>query len=338
MLDGHSYVFAGLDAYELASLPGANAGCGPPAADTDLGAFFGSLPANSIVRIWAWQGSMAANPVSHQRTWTGLDRAVDAARTHHQKLIMSLSGQDGACDDGHWKDPQWYEGGYRTLYNDDGRGLTTAAYSDWVQEVVLRYRGDPTIAMWEPLNEPEASSCPSGLAGPGCNGHQLCPDQHAAAIALRAFFDTIGAEIHRLDPDHLVESGALGSGQCGLSWTDYQYVHASAGIDVASVHDYGFDNVALPGDQWNGEQERLTQAAALDKPLILGEIGIRASDTTSCTTTTRRAAELQNKIHAARAAGFSGTAVWNWVPPTANEPGCNYDLSPGDPFLSQLGT
>lgn len=337
-LGGAPYVFAGLNAYELATLNGANAGCGPPTSDADLAAFFGTLPANSVVRMWAWQGSMATDPNTHQRNWTALDRVVAAARTHQQKLILALSGQSGGCDDGHWKDRSWYNGGYRQVFNDDGRGLAIASYWSWVDEIVTRYAGDPTIAMWEPVSEPEASDCPAGLTGAACEGHQVCPSEAAAADALRSFFDTVGGEIHRLDPAHLVESGALGSGQCGMVWTDYQTVHASAGIDVASVHDYGADTVALPGDQWNGEQERLTQAAALDKPIIVGEMGIRASDTASgCTSTATRASELQHKIDAARSAGFSGTAVWDWLPSTAPDGGCTYDVKPGDPFLNRLG-
>jgi hypothetical protein len=252
---------------------------------------------------------------------------------------MSLGSQDGSCDDGHWKDLPWYEGGYNNRFNDDGRGLAPVSYWSWTREVVQRYVGDPTIAMWEPVNEPEASDCPAGLRGWSCQGHQTCSTESAAAAALRAFFDTVGAEIQRADPAHLVESGAIGSGQCGMAGADYQYVHSSPGVDVASVHDYGSDTVALPGDQWNGEQERLTQAAALNKPIIAGEIGIRASDTASgCTSRARRSAELQNKVSAARSAGFSGTAVWDWMTPNAPDGGCTYDLRPGDPFLSHLGT
>ena len=95
-----------------------------------------------------------------------------------------------------------------------------------------------------------------------------------AASALRYFFDTVGAEIHALDPKHLVESGLLGGGQCGTQGSDYQYVSASPGIDVLSYHDY-YGPAALGGDQWNGLAVRFAQMAALGKPIIAGEVGLR---------------------------------------------------------------
>ena len=92
--------------------------------------------------------------------------------------------------------------------------------------------------MWEPISEAEASTCSAQYEPQDCSGNQTCPNEAAAAQALRSFFDTVGAEIHSLDPAHLVENGLLGSGQCGTSGTDYQYVSASPGVDVLSYHDY----------------------------------------------------------------------------------------------------
>ena len=71
--------------------------------------------------------------------------------------------------------------------------------------------------MWEPINEPEASDCAPGLNMDACYPQLRCPDARAASAALRGFFDVVGREIKRIDPNHLVESGALGGTQCG--WT-----------------------------------------------------------------------------------------------------------------------
>ena len=98
---------------------------------------------------------------------------------------------------------------------------------------------------------------------------------HRRHLPLEYFFTTVGAQIHHLDPEHLVEAGFLGSGQCGTVWNDYQRVGASSGIDVLSVHDY-YGTAPLGGDQWNGLAERFAQAKALDKPIITGEVGIEA--------------------------------------------------------------
>ena len=99
-------------------------------------------------------------------------------------------------------------------------------------------------------------------------------DEAVAAAALRHFFDVVGAEIHALDPNHLVENGMLGGGQCGTESNDYEYVSASPGIDVLSYHDYYTTGPPIGGDQWNGISVRLAQAGTLGKPIIAGESGL----------------------------------------------------------------
>jgi mannan endo-1,4-beta-mannosidase len=114
--------------------------------------------------------------------------------------------------------------------------------------------------LWEPISEPEASTCASAFEPTNCSRNQSCPDDSAAAADLTYFFDSVGGEIHSLDPLHPVEAGFLGSGQCGTAGADYQRVGASPGIDVLSVHDYYGGTAALGGDQWNGLSVRFAQA------------------------------------------------------------------------------
>jgi hypothetical protein len=189
--------------------------------------------------------------------------------------------------------------------------------------------------MWELVNESEASDCPSGLAGPRCSGHQRCPSESAAAVALRSFFDIVGSEVKRIDPNHLVESGVIGNGQCGTAGRDYHYVHASPGVDVASYHDYGAPDEAVPGDQWNGLQVRLDQSAAVGKPLVVGEVGIRASDRTSgCPSLARRTRQLHRKLDGQFGAGIKGLLTWNTV--TEPYPGCTFDINRDDPAFALI--
>ena len=117
-LSGAPYRFVGLNAYELATSWGQNAGCGAMLGDAALDGFFASIPPHSLVRIWAWQGSMAINYRTKQLDWGPLDRVFRVAAMRHDFLLVSLAGQDGTCDDGHWKNAAWYLGGYR-------RGSTT---------------------------------------------------------------------------------------------------------------------------------------------------------------------------------------------------------------------
>ena len=234
--------FTGLNAYELATDWGTNAGCGPMTTPAQIDAFFGSLPRNSIVRFWAFQGSMATNVHTGQLDWRPLDNVFYEAAKYHVYLIPVISGQGGSCDGGHWNDPAWYSGGFMDVYNSagnsDGRGLTPLSYWGYMNALVSRYADSPSLGMWEPMGEPEASTCPAAFEPGNCAGHQTCPDEAAAATSLKYFFTAVGTQIHLLDPDHLVEAGFLGSGQCGTTWTDYETVGTSPGIDVLSVHDY----------------------------------------------------------------------------------------------------
>ncbi len=339
-LDGSTYQFTGVNAYELATEWGTNAGCGGMLSDAQLDQFFASLRPNSLVRIWALQGSMATDVVTHQIDWQPLDRVFAAATAYHQRLIVSMAGQGGTCDGQHWQDPSWYDGGFMQVFNSssnsDGDGLDPLSYWQYMQDLVNRYKSSPALGMWEPFSEAEASTCPVQYEPTNCSGHQTCPDEATAAAALRHFFDVVGVEIHGLDPDHLVESGLLGGGQCGTSGSDYEYVQASPGIDVLSYHDYYSPTAPLGGDQWNGLSVRFAQAASLHKPIIAGEVGIEAGPGTGCVSQNGRVNDTEAKLRAQFAAGSSGELLWDWVPSSSSP--CSYDIAPGDPVLGLLSS
>lgn len=334
VLGGHAIQFTGVDAYELASTWGENGGCGPQVDTPTLDSFFASLRPNSLVRIWARQGSMAINVNTHQLDWAPLDRVFAAAAQYNQKLLVSIGDYGGGCDDGHIKDDAWYTGGYMQVYNSNG--MTPYSYWQYLQLLVDRYKTAPALGMWEPLNEPEAWDCTSGYAADGsCTTPLVCNEAQGEA-SLRFFFDHVGMEIKTLDPYHLVESGLIGNGQCGASGTDYLLVHESAGIDVASYHDYGSDTTPIPGDQWNGLQTRLDQMKLLGKPLIVGEVGMQAQDNVAgCMTVAQRSANMQAKMVAQFRAGVAAFLPWDWMPTAGS--GCNYEtIAPGDPLLALL--
>ena len=60
-IGGVPTVFTGFNAYQLATDWGTNAGCGGMATTAQIDAFFASLRPNSLVRFWAFQGTMATN-------------------------------------------------------------------------------------------------------------------------------------------------------------------------------------------------------------------------------------------------------------------------------------
>lgn len=331
-LHGQEYQFTGVNAFNLGTYPGANAGCGGYVENLD--AFFAQLRPNSIVRMWAFQGTITTNVTTKRLDWTGLDRVVNAAEKNGKKLILVLGDQSGHCDDGHFKDKAWYEGGYKQSYNDLGNGLTPLSYSEYVKQVVARYKNSPAIAMWEPINEPIASNCLSGK-GYECFAQQACPDETAAARAMRLFFDDVGSTIKSIDPNHLVSSGMIGDGQCGTIYEDYKYVHESPGIDVGSYHDYQRDIQPLPGDQWNGLSKRIDQLKLIGKPLIVGEVGMLASTNgAGCHTHSARESHLKAKMDAQFAAGIAG--IIPWAATNTSSSTCNYDIGKDDPIMTLL--
>ncbi len=337
-LHGAPYRFVGVNAYEIATDWGTNSGCGADLSPSELGHLFSSLPRNSLVRFWAFQATMAINVHTHLIDWTPLDRVFASAAFHHQRLVVTIGDQGGVCDGSHWQDPSWYEGGFKSVFNSpsttDGKGLTPLSYWTYLEDIVSRYANSPAVGMWEPISEAESSVCPAQFEPTACSGHQVCVNETSAASALRHFFDIVGTEIHTLDPKHPVESGLLGGGQCGTQGLDYAYVSASPGIDVLSYHDYYGSN-PLGGDRWNGLSVRLRQSRVLGKPIIAGEIGLKAALSASCQSPRDRNTELKRILSVQIEDGASGGLLWNWVPTRLS--GCSYDIGPTDPAMGTAG-
>ena len=337
-IGGLPTLFTGFNAYQLATDFGTNAGCGSMATQAQIDAFFASLRPNSLVRFWAFQGSFATNIHTHQLDWQPLDEVFYAAAKYHVYLIPTISDQGATCDGGNWQGPAWYLGGFRDVYNSqpstDGSDLTPLSYWDYMNALVSRYADSPALGMWEPMSEAESSTCPAAAQPNNCWGNQTCPDETAAAQALQYFFTTVGAQIHSLDPNHLIEAGFLGGGECGTESHDYQSVGASPGIDVLSVHDYYA--APLGGDQWNGLAVRFAQARALDKPIITGEAGIIAGiGQSGCESLQQRASAMAAKMSAQFAAGDSAFLVWDWLTDSLGP--CSLNTGPADsPLLGAI--
>jgi mannan endo-1,4-beta-mannosidase len=329
--------FTGVNAFEIATAWGTNAGCGGMETPAQIASLFAALAPDSIVRFWAFQGSFATDTATGAVNWAPVDQVFYLAARYHVYVLPAITDQGGACDGGHWQDPSWYSGGYKSVFNDaansNGSGLTPLSYWTYLQQLVRRYRNSPALGMWEPVSEPEASTCPATYQAASCWGHQTCPNEALATNDLLSFFDNVGGELHTLDPSHLVEAGFLGGGECGTSGTDYERVGASPGVDVLSVHDY--DGPALiGGDRANGLGTRFSQADDLGKPIITGEVGIEAGDGPSCMTTTQRAVYMAEKLYAQFAAGSSAFLIWNWSPDPTDR--CGYNTDPGDPLMRLL--
>lgn len=343
MLYGKPYKFVGTNCYQIATLWGTNAGCGGEFSDEQLDSFFSALPAHSLVRFWAFQGTLGINDNTFELDWTPIDRVFNVCETYGHRLIPSLANQGGTCDNDYYQGPAWYFGGFKEVFNNktntNGLGLTPLSYWDYVNQIVPRYKNSSALGMWELINEPGPNTCLGSSIQSYCLNNSSCLNQTYASLALRYFYDNVGNLIHQLDPYHLVESGMLGSGQCGTSGEDYAFVSESDGIDVLSYHDY-YGSDPLGGDQWNGIAVRLNQAKQLNKPIIGGESGILAgidpNSSNECYSYYERGVYYEQKLNYQLGNGSSGLLVWDYSQVNNTDGSCTYNTWIGDPVMNVI--
>jgi len=305
VLSGARYTFTGVNDY------GANQTCGPAigldSSLTDWGGGGGSDP--RVLRAWFFQDMATTRG---QRDWSRFDNTLAIAAKHGYRVIVTLANQWADCDSGYgYKTANWYQSGYKMI---DPAG--TESYRDYVRDIVTRYTDDPTILMWQLINEAEVKTGSSGACAPN------------AESILQAWAGDVSGLIKSIDSNHLVSIGTIGSGQCGASGTDYQTLHAIPTVDLCEYHDYGWPSTPMPGDKWNGLATRISQCAADGKPLFVGESGISSTDDGG--NLQARANWFKAKLSAQFAAGVVGEVVWGW------ETSDGFGLWPGDPTLFVL--
>lgn len=292
-VDGQPFRFTGYNNYVLfdCGLPNEDI-AGTEARDE----FFAGLRPGSVVRIALLPGTDLGE----------FDDVLASAKKYGQRLVVIFSDHHGECGDVE-KDDAFYESGFR------------GDYLTWVREVVPAYRDDPTIAMWELINEPVTDE----------------------TSTLRAFFDEAGGVVHQLDPNHLVSSGTLQPDTLGgvNAFTD---LSASPGIDVVSLHEY--DDIP---DVSQHLRPALDAAEDVDKPLMVGEWGLYAGpggttdDDKTCFT------DLQQRADVARAKltaymevpEVAGALYWSYMAPGAArdlEEGCSLSTFDGDPLTQAV--
>jgi mannan endo-1,4-beta-mannosidase len=324
-LGGKPYTFSGTNMYEALSDGSSTRGCG---ADMMTGSTLATAltalgrpttdGAGNVIRVWFFQ-RYSVNGTT--RDWTYFDKAVAAAKATGYRLIPVLGNEWTDCEvtsaepSSNWlygqrRSPQWYQNGYKNT--PDSGALTS--YRDWVQEVVSRYKNDPTVAFWQMMNEAESANATNGTYG---------------VKLLRDFADDVGRLVKSVDTNHLLSFGTIGTGQNGAPGENYSTIHASPYIDLAEVHDYSTASTQLAGDPYNGLAVRVSEAQALGKPIFVGEFGNQL-DTQNAENPQARATLYRQKLRTYFTGGFSGALVWNF---TANPAGSgSYDAGPNDPI------
>ena len=249
VLDGQPYTFTGMNIYNANSTGDCwhsmAGGQGLRRALRDIGG------GQEVFRAWFFQ-SLATR--GGERDWRAFDRTLRLAKARGQKVIVVFADQWSACERPSRRWASFYASGYRKQV-DPG---TTRTYRRYVAEVVKRYRADPTVLMWQLVNEAEIGA-PNGTCAP--------------ASVLRDFAADMSSLIKQLDPHHLVSLGTIGGQQCGMRGSGYRAIHAVPGIDVCEVHDYSAPSVGLPRDRGYGIARRIHECTGLGKPIFIGEVG-----------------------------------------------------------------
>lgn len=301
----------GYNQYRLTSAPGGyvcDGGYGE-VSDAKLAAWLDHIRAAgaTVVRTWFFQSQFDADATGPgEGSFAAFDRVVEGAAARGMKVIPVLANHWADCEfGGQTKAIDFYESGFRS----PGYGYERS-YQQYARLVAEHYRDEPAIAFWQLINEAEAPS-----AGGGC-------EEARAAEALHSFAGEMTQTLKSADPNHLVSLGTMGSGQCGTSDRNYKRVHEP--VDIAEYHDYVYDGNSLdnsdnpiPGDQWNGLSARIDQTgpSGLNKPLMVGEAGIRAdvAGALSPESLQTRADYFAAKIEVQMAAGVDGFVLWEKV-------------------------
>lgn len=315
-LGGTPYRFNAVNRYNLLTInpPGGPfRGCGGSWTDAQLAAWFAELPTMNVnaVRLWAFQLFTASGT-----DFSRMDYLLSLAGQHNVKVILTFENQWEHCTQGGFKYDTWYASGYRSPY-----GSYTMSYRDYVGVFVNRYKDDNRILMWQLMNEAGISTT-SGQ----CGDPQI----------FKNFAADVSGYIKSIDGNHLVNIGTMGNGQCGAGGNQYQSLHDIPTIDLCEYHDYNSPTAPMPGDLWNGLQVRFNQCNALNKPLFIGEAGIKSNcSDPDCFTQQQRADLFNAKMAAFYNAGGVGYAIWSYRDWNGVDPPWTFDAA--DPLAQVIG-
>lgn len=283
----------------------------------------------TVLRFWAYQ-----TYTQGATFWGGVDRVIAAARSVGMKVIPVLEDGPGDCttapratSKADYKGDTWYSDGYKAPY-----GNATMSYREYAGQIAAHYANDSTILGWSMMNEADTSA--------------RTADNTPVLVD---FATDMASVIHAVDPRHLLTVGTQSNGAPGASGPDFTAVYRLPEISFAEVHDWGYwgsDTEPMPGGVGetppaadSNKCERLNapigcsfaRNVALDKPLIVGEAGMRGRTSAERSV---RADRLRAKMDAAFRAGASGYLIWSVT--TAKTDGYDLETNTDDPLIEQL--
>jgi hypothetical protein len=166
-------------------------------------------------------------------------------------------------------------------------------YKNYVNNIISRrntltgteYRNDPTILAWELMNEPRIGS-----------------SNRSDSVDLRSWAANTAEYIKSIDSNHLVSIGTETAQLCTVSK-----------IDLCSVHLYvenqGVPKYATLADADSFIRQQKLDADSLNKPIYIGEIGIRKRyqlyDQNPLNILTKLSSDIKEN-------NYAGLLIWDW--------------------------
>lgn len=242
-LENKQFRSVGVNRYNLLThnkRGGERIGCANPFSEHELDSIFSNLESMGVttVRFWIFQ-----NFTQGGTDLDRLDYVISTAEKHNIKLIPVLENHWQDCTDAKVKTTDWYASEYQRPY-----GMYALSLKDYIGRIIPRYKDNPTIFAWEIINETRDV------------------DEHV----LYNFASDVSQHIKSIDKNHLVSIGMMGSHTSSVS---YDRVYEISTIDFIDFHDYDQEQNPLP----NQLVDKITVAKRLNKPLIVGESGIRST-------------------------------------------------------------
>jgi hypothetical protein len=232
-----------------------------------------------------------ADPEKRKLLYEALDKSLELCDKHDIRVVWSLAA--GTFTDSKLVAGKgWVHGEEHKrelMTNPESRGRTLLY--EYIDDTVARYKHRKAVVMWEVGNE-ETLSADIGTKGI-YNGERMPTLKDVAG-----FFDDVATRIKKADPLRLVNSGGSSMRECqwnlytGKGWKKdtleeqrkcFELLYAKTAVDVIDVHSYPNHKPAQEisdgkgGNAWIGPPQWMEIAKGINKPLMIGELGLQAA-------------------------------------------------------------
>jgi len=310
-MDGKQFKFVGFNLFDAAATDNYKCASWARFTDTELDDAIKYMKTNSggtVLRFWAFQ-----KYTNGATDFSGIDKVINIAKANDIKVMPVLENGQAHCTGGsqakwQYNNDTWYTDGYKVPY-----GTDQLSFRDYAQIIVDRYKNEPAVLGWTMINEADTSK-------KNTQGKSVLVD----------FAADMGTLIKAIDTNHLLTVGTQSNGASGASGQDFIDVYSNSNIDFTEGHDWAYwgsetdplpgssDGITLPNPTSSfclqTYQSKIACSIAqsmqiLNKPFVMGESGMGATDSTTRTT---RANRLDAKMNASFVNGVSGYLIWQF--------------------------